>query len=268
MTSTEYLKEYESLLRCKTSSEATIRNYLSCTESFFNFCIGKKGSPSELLRKYSSRTINLHRAAIIKFFSMVKNIIITTSDVPSRRCVKGWQFMKCRRCRNETDHLWNDLWELCDECGYRYDVQSQRSPDGDCQPITQQSQGVSMHKFVGLETHEPLLQEIRDILPSHENYRVDNGQAICLPNCNKLEYYENGWKHNGGAFVYPPNTEIIEKSIDDIKKQLKSIFVPRYDYHIFHRDFGRLPIYLVDWKTWYMNIAIVRVPSHLQQING
>jgi len=251
MTSTEYLKEYESLLRCKTSSEATIRNYLSCTESFFNFCIDRSsGSDRDSGRDRSSRR--------------------NRGSGRDRSSGKDWNsgHSRSRRCRNETDHLWNDLWELCDECGYRYDVQSQRSPDGDCQPITQQSQGVSMHKFVGLETHEPLLQEIRDILPSHENYRVDNGQAICLPNCNKLEYYENGWKHNGGAFVYPPNTEIIEKSIDDIKKQLKSIFVPRYDYHIFHRDFGRLPIYLVDWKTWYMNIAIVRVPSHLQQING
>ena len=47
--------------------------------------------------------------------------------------------MKCRRCGNEIDHLWNDMWELCDACGYRYDVQSQYSPDGDCQPIAQQT---------------------------------------------------------------------------------------------------------------------------------
>lgn len=38
--------------------------------------------------------------------------------------------MKCRRCNNEIDHLWNDMWELCGECGFRYNVEFQYSPDG------------------------------------------------------------------------------------------------------------------------------------------
>ena len=40
--------------------------------------------------------------------------------------------MKCRSCSNEIDHLWNDMWELCDKCGYRYNIETQRSPDDNC----------------------------------------------------------------------------------------------------------------------------------------
>jgi len=46
--------------------------------------------------------------------------------------------MKCRNCQKEIDHLWNDMWELCDECGYRYDIETQRSLDGNCQSILRQ----------------------------------------------------------------------------------------------------------------------------------
>jgi len=35
--------------------------------------------------------------------------------------------MKCRNCQKEIDHLWNDMWELCDECGYRYDIETQHN---------------------------------------------------------------------------------------------------------------------------------------------
>lgn len=36
--------------------------------------------------------------------------------------------MKCRRCENEIESLWHG-WELCDNCGYRFYVETQQSPD-------------------------------------------------------------------------------------------------------------------------------------------
>jgi integrase/recombinase XerD len=92
MKPSEYLKEFELKLRCQTNSEATVKNYLSALTSFFSFCSGKFGDPSYLLKNYiawglksnSPRTVNLHRAAIVKFFLIVKGIKITTQEVPRK----------------------------------------------------------------------------------------------------------------------------------------------------------------------------------------
>lgn len=93
MKPSEALNKFETMLRCETGSQATIDNYLSAARSFFNFCSGKYGEPDELLKQYivwhlkknTARTINLHRAAVVKFFKVVKGITITTSDVPRRK---------------------------------------------------------------------------------------------------------------------------------------------------------------------------------------
>lgn len=37
--------------------------------------------------------------------------------------------MKCRHC-NSIISIWNG-WELCDNCGYRYNIKNKNSPD-DC----------------------------------------------------------------------------------------------------------------------------------------
>lgn len=92
-----YLAEFEELMRCAFSSEATIKNYLSCVRAFFGFASGcPESDPAVLLRKYiilrlqnkESKTVNLHRSAIVKFFKMVKNIEIDTFDVPRRKEAK------------------------------------------------------------------------------------------------------------------------------------------------------------------------------------
>lgn len=91
--SEQYLIAFELKLRCETNSEATVRNYLSSLVSFFLFCSGKTGGPVELLQQYivwglkknTPRTVNLQRAAIVKFFMIVKGIKITTQDVPRKR---------------------------------------------------------------------------------------------------------------------------------------------------------------------------------------
>ena len=36
--------------------------------------------------------------------------------------------MKCRKCRSEIAPIWND-WELCPTCGYRYNIETGKSPD-------------------------------------------------------------------------------------------------------------------------------------------
>lgn len=95
MTKSEtYMKEFQDKLKCQFSSEATNRNYLSAVKSFFSYCSGlTEKNPQILLRKYileklennEAKTINLQRAAIVKFFSLVKGINISCSDVPRRK---------------------------------------------------------------------------------------------------------------------------------------------------------------------------------------
>lgn len=94
MKSEIYLEQFEDKLKCAFSSEATIRNYLCAVRSFFDFCLGRiEIDPSVLLTKYiiiklqdkEAKTINLHRAAIVKFFKLVKGIEINTNDVPRRK---------------------------------------------------------------------------------------------------------------------------------------------------------------------------------------
>ncbi len=41
--------------------------------------------------------------------------------------------MICRRCNSTNVKNWKG-WELCDNCGYRYHTESQRSPDSDESP--------------------------------------------------------------------------------------------------------------------------------------
>jgi len=94
MRSEIYLEQFEDKLRCAFSSQATIRNYLCAVKSFFEFCISRtETDPSVLLTKYiiiklqdkEAKTVNLHRAAIVKFFKFVKGIEINTNDVPRRK---------------------------------------------------------------------------------------------------------------------------------------------------------------------------------------
>jgi hypothetical protein len=88
----DYMIEYETLLRCKTESAATLKNYLWAVERFLRWCNGRRGEPSELLRQYIAwslkscpKTSNLHRAAIVSFFTLVKGINISVNDVPRKR---------------------------------------------------------------------------------------------------------------------------------------------------------------------------------------
>lgn len=92
--SEQYLNQFEEQLRCAFSSEATIKNYLCCVRAFFGFaseCF--ETDPSVVLRRYivsrlqgkEAKTVNLHRAAIVKFFKLVKNIEIDTISVPRRK---------------------------------------------------------------------------------------------------------------------------------------------------------------------------------------
>jgi integrase len=90
----DYFNEFVEKLKCQYSSEATIRNYSCIVKSFLFYCLGlTENKPQILLRKYildklkdnESKTINLHRAAIIKFFKLVKGISITCNDVPRRK---------------------------------------------------------------------------------------------------------------------------------------------------------------------------------------
>lgn len=94
MKATEYLKDFEERMRCKFSSEDTIKNYLSAVSSFFKFVYSRvETDPALLLRKYitiklqgyEAKTINLHRSAVVKFFKLCKNIELTTIDVPRRK---------------------------------------------------------------------------------------------------------------------------------------------------------------------------------------
>jgi integrase/recombinase XerD len=94
MKSSEYLAQFELVIRCKYSSQATVSNYLSAVASFFRFAAGKRGmEPVELLKNYlvwglknkAAKTINLHRAAVVSFFRLVKNIDIDTVSVPRRK---------------------------------------------------------------------------------------------------------------------------------------------------------------------------------------
>jgi integrase/recombinase XerD len=94
MKSNEYIKEFEERMRCCYSSEATISNYLCATRAFFLFVAGRpETDPAILLRKYitiklqgkEAKTVNLHRAAIIKFFKLVKGIELDVAAVPRRK---------------------------------------------------------------------------------------------------------------------------------------------------------------------------------------
>lgn len=88
----DYMRQYEEMLRCKTGSEATLKNYLWAVERFLHWCNGKRGEPVDLLRQYlawaiksCAKTSNLHRAAIVSFFSLVKGIDISVNDVPRKK---------------------------------------------------------------------------------------------------------------------------------------------------------------------------------------
>lgn len=88
-----YLKDFELMLRCKYSSESTIKSYMSCVKGFFQFSAGKEMEPIELIKNYlvwgvkskEPKTINLHRSAIVLFFKLVKQIDIKTSQVPRKK---------------------------------------------------------------------------------------------------------------------------------------------------------------------------------------
>jgi site-specific recombinase XerD len=89
----EYLKQFELKLRCETNSNDTVRNYVPAVRRFLDFCKGKKDKPETLLQNYmvgtlenyAPKSINLHRAAVVKFFEMVLGINLTVRDVPRKR---------------------------------------------------------------------------------------------------------------------------------------------------------------------------------------
>lgn len=91
--SEKYLNDFDLALRCKYSSNATIKNYYSCIKSFFRFAQGKQIEINELIKQYlvwgikskEPKTINLHRSAIVCFFKLVKNINIKVSDIPRKK---------------------------------------------------------------------------------------------------------------------------------------------------------------------------------------
>lgn len=91
--SEEYLKQFELALRCKYSSAATIKNYLSCVKRFLEYSSGRKMEINDLVKNYlvwsvksrEPKTINLHRAAIVCFFKLVKGIEIKTDQVPRKK---------------------------------------------------------------------------------------------------------------------------------------------------------------------------------------
>jgi site-specific recombinase XerD len=91
--SEQYLREFELILKCETNSNQTIKNYMGALKSFLIYCQGKIGEPKELIQHYivdklndkSPKTINLNRAAIVKFFKMIKKIDISLIDVPRKR---------------------------------------------------------------------------------------------------------------------------------------------------------------------------------------
>jgi integrase/recombinase XerD len=88
-----YLQQFKQKLLCEFGEGSTMRNYCSVLKSFLSFCEYKKGEPSQLLMDYLTfcikseepKTTNLHRSAVVKFFSIVKGIDISVKDVPRRR---------------------------------------------------------------------------------------------------------------------------------------------------------------------------------------
>ena len=93
MKPSEYMSKFELVLRCKYSSNATIRNYFSCFKQFLRFSAGKDMTIEELIKNYmvwgikskEPKTINLHRAAVVCFFKLVKGIEIKTMAVPRKK---------------------------------------------------------------------------------------------------------------------------------------------------------------------------------------
>lgn len=91
--SDEYMKQFDLALRCKYSSHATVRSYKSCVSSFFKYAESKTLPTEELIKNYlvwglkskEAKTVNLHRAAIVCFFKLVKGVEIKTDSVPRRK---------------------------------------------------------------------------------------------------------------------------------------------------------------------------------------
>jgi integrase len=90
-----YLEQYRQKLLLEFGDGSTVKNYCGVLHAFFTFSIGKQGSPAELLSDYLEQvetkeptTLNLHRSAIVKFFSAVKGVEITKEDVPRRKAFK------------------------------------------------------------------------------------------------------------------------------------------------------------------------------------
>jgi integrase len=84
--------KFEELLRCEYASEATLRLYLSVARRFLAF--KGDGSPDLELRRYllslegrDARTVNLHRAAILKFYKITEGTILG-GLVPMRKTSK------------------------------------------------------------------------------------------------------------------------------------------------------------------------------------
>lgn len=93
MKTENYLKTFELSLMVKYSSAATIKNYMCCVKRFFEFSRGKNMNTVDLIKNYlvwgikskEPKTINLHRAAIVCFFKLVKGIDIKVSDVSRKK---------------------------------------------------------------------------------------------------------------------------------------------------------------------------------------
>jgi integrase/recombinase XerD len=87
------MQRFEEILRCKTGSEATVRNYLGIVRRFLDYAKGKKGRPEEVVRQYllwhvkakAPKTHNLHRSAVVCFFKLALGYHITTDMVPRRK---------------------------------------------------------------------------------------------------------------------------------------------------------------------------------------
>lgn len=88
-----YISQFELALKCKFTSAATIKNYMCCFEKFIKFSQGKNLPVEELIKNYlvwgvkskESKTVNLHRSAIVCFFKLVKGVEIKTDSVPRRK---------------------------------------------------------------------------------------------------------------------------------------------------------------------------------------
>lgn len=90
----EAIQLFRERVECAFSSKATRDNYCSAVKSFLYYAQGKtEKNISAIVCRYittelqgmADKTVNLQRAAIVKYFSLVHKIKITIDDVPRRK---------------------------------------------------------------------------------------------------------------------------------------------------------------------------------------